>query len=476
MENIRSVSDTNQSEIQKIFKAQQQRQYDIGRSIAAERIVKLKRFHQAITDYTSEIRQALYDDLRKHPSETDLTEIYCITGEIKHAIRHLKKWMKPKRVATPIALLGTGSYIHYEPKGVVLIIAPWNFPLKLTFSPLVSAIAAGNCAMVKPSELTPHTSHIMKKMIESLFSPDEVALVEGGVDTSQGLLKLPFNHIFFTGASAIGKIVMEAASKHLASVTLELGGKSPTIVDETASVSTAARRIAWGKFINNGQTCIAPDYLFVHNKIKNAFTERLQKNLEEFYSAEPEKSESYCRMVNNRHFNRVKSYVDEAVSDGAKIISGGVYKNDQNYIAPSLLTDVKPDSALMQEEIFGPVLPINFYEDLNEPLHVIRCREIPLALYIYSNSRKNIKQIIQNTRAGGTVINHSVIHFYQNNLPFGGSNNSGIGKSHGFFGFQAFSNARGIMKQVLPFSGIDLMMPPYTDMKKKLIDLTIKWF
>ncbi len=476
MENIRSMLDTSQDEIQKIFKIQQQRQYDIGRSTAAERIAKLKRFHQAITDNTSQIRQALYDDFRKHPSETDLTEIYCITGELKHAIRHLKKWMRPKRVATPIALLGSGSYIHYEPKGVVLIIAPWNFPLNLTLGPLVSAIAAGNCAMVKPSELTLHTSHIMKKMIESLFSPDEIAIVEGGVDTSQTLLTLPFNHIFFTGSPAIGKIVMKAASKHLASVTLELGGKSPTIVDETASVSTAARRIAWGKFVNNGQTCIAPDYLFVHNKIKDAFTEQLQKTLEELYSTEPEKSESYCRMVNNRHFSRVKSYVDEAVSNGAKIISGGIFENNQNYIAPTLLTDVKPDSALMQEEIFGPVLPINTYEDLDEPLKVIRSREIPLALYIYSNSRKNIKKIIRDTRAGGTVINHSVVHFYQNNLPFGGSNNSGIGKSHGFFGFQAFSNARGIMKQELPFSGIDLMMPPYTELKKKLINFSIKWF
>ncbi len=476
MENIQTVSDTNQAEIQEIFKSQQQRQYETGRSTAAERIAKLKRFHQAISDYTPEIRQALYDDFRKHPSETDLTEIYCITGEIKHAVRHLKRWMKPNRVATPIALLGSGSYIHYEPKGVVLIIAPWNFPLNLTFGPLVSAISAGNCVMVKPSELTPHTSRIMKKIIDSLFDPDEIALIEGGVETSQALLALPFNHIFFTGAPAIGKIVMEAASKHLASVTLELGGKSPTIVDETASVKTAARRIAWGKFINNGQTCIAPDYLFVHKKIKDTFTEQLHKNLEELYSAEPEKSESYCRMVNNRHFNRVKSYVDEAVSDGAKIISGGVYENDQNYISPSLLTDVKPDSALMQEEIFGPVLPINFYEDLQEPLQIIRSKEIPLALYIYSNSRKNIKQIIRNTRAGGTVINHSVVHFFQNNLPFGGSNNSGIGKSHGFFGFHAFSNARGIMKQILPLSGIDLMMPPYTDMKKKLIDLTVKWF
>ena len=263
--------ETNVSDINRIFELQKKNQFGIANSSASQRYAKLEKLHKAVLKYRNEIKDALYNDFRKHPSEVDLTEIYPVTSELKHTKSHLNKWMRKHKVSTPISMLGSSSYIKYEPKGVVLIIAPWNFPLNLTFGPLVSAIAAGNAVMVKPSENTPHISALMKKIIEEIYEENEVAVLEGGVATSQALLALPFNHTFFTGAPHIGKIVMEAASKHLTSVTLELGGKSPTIVDETANIDMAARRVAWGKFINNGQICIAPDYLFVHESKKEAF-------------------------------------------------------------------------------------------------------------------------------------------------------------------------------------------------------------
>lgn len=308
-----------------------------------------------------------------------------------------------------------------------------------------------------------------------MFDESEVAVIEGGIETSTAALALPFNHIFFTGAPAIGKVVMAAAAKHLASVTLELGGKSPTIVDETASVDAAARRIAWAKFTNNGQICIAPDYLFVHESKKAEFLDKLRKNIESFYGIDARRSDSYARIVNHRHYQRLSGYIDDAKQKGATVAYGGRTEGSEDYIEPTILTDVDPKADVMTDEIFGPVLPVYGYESLDEPIAMINSKEKPLALYIYSKSQSNIDRIMQNTRAGGTCINHSVVHFFQNNLPFGGSNNSGIGKGHGFFGFEAFSNPRGVLKQVLPFSGIEFMMAPFNKLKQTLIDLGIKY-
>ena len=338
----------------------------------------------------------------------------------------------------------------------------------------MSAIAAGNTVILKPSEHTPHASAIMQKIIDDTFDANEVALVQGGIETSQHLLSLPFNHIFFTGAPSIGKIVMAAASKHLTSITLELGGKSPTIVDETADIATAARRTAWGKFLNNGQICIAPDYIFVHRSKKEQFVKLLSKYLEEFYTKEASNDESYCRMVNQRHFQRVNGYISDAIEKGAKVEYGGNLKSEDNYIDPTILSNVEMDSQVMTEEIFGPVLPIHEYENLDEVLNEINSREKPLALYIYSKRQKNIDKIMNNTRAGGTCINHNGVHFYNTNLPFGGSNNSGIGKGNGWYGFEAFSNRRGVLKQHVP-NALELLTPPYNGFKQKLIDFTIRW-
>lgn len=469
------VPETQEKDIARIFAAQKAHQFEVGNSTVSERRAKLKRLQEAVMKYRPEIKEALYQDFRKHPSEVDLTEVYPVTSEIKHARSHLRRWMRRHRVATPISLLGSSSFIQYEPKGVVLIIAPWNFPVNLTLGPLVAAIAAGNTVVLKPSEHTPHASAIMRKIIAEVFEEREVALVEGGIESSQALLALPFNHIFFTGAPSIGKIVMAAAAKHLTSVTLELGGKSPTIVDKTANIEMAARRIAWGKYINNGQICIAPDYVFVHESRKAEFIEAVRKYIKTFFSEDASQADSYSRMVNRRHFQRVKGYLDDAVDKGATIEIGGKSEDAQDYIEPTVVTNVSQNSDLMTNEIFGPVLPVFGFTDLEKVIAEINSREKPLALYIYSKSQKNINHILANTRAGGGCINHNAVHFFNANLPFGGSNNSGIGKGNGWHGFQAFSNPRGILRQHVP-NALELLMPPYTDFKQKLIDFTIKYF
>ncbi len=472
---VHTLKETSTSEINRIFDLQKGNQFAVADTSAKQRIAKLKKLHKAVLKYRPAIKDALFNDFKKHPSEVDLTEIYPITSEIKHTISNLYQWMAKQKVSTPLALMGSSSYIHHEAKGVVLIISPWNFPINLTFGPLVSAIAAGNTVMLKPSEHTPHASDIMYKIVSEVFEPNEVALIQGGIETSQALLSLPFNHIFFTGAPAIGKIVMTAAAKHLTSVTLELGGKSPTIIDETANIDTAARRTAWGKFVNNGQICIAPDYIFVHESKKIAFLSSIKKYLNRFYSKDSALEPSYCRMVNEKHYSRVNNHISDAIKKGARIEYGGTTDSDTDFISPTVMTDVPMDSDLMTEEIFGPVLPVHGYTDLDDVLSEINAREKPLALYIYSKSKKNTNKILNNTRAGGTCINHNGVHFYNTNLPFGGSNNSGIGKGNGYYGFEAFSNRRGVLKQHIP-NALELLLPPYNDFKQKLINLTIKWF
>jgi aldehyde dehydrogenase (NAD+) len=464
------------SETERIFELQKANQYTIGNTTAKERKAKLSRLFKAIeSDFRDEIRAASKADYGKPKAEADLTEIYPVTSEIKHAKWHLSKWMSPQKVRTPLAFAGGSSWIQHEPKGVCLIISPWNFPINLTFGPLVSAIAAGNTVIIKPSEHTPHCSNIIRKIVESLFDESEVAVIEGGIETSTELLKLPFDHIFFTGAPEIGKVVMEAAAKHLTSVTLELGGKSPTIIDETAKISTAASRIAWGKFSNAGQVCIAPDYVFVHESKKDEFVKAITDNLKTFYGEDGNESASLTKVVNQRHFQRVKGYLDDAVARGARIIHGGKTVESQNSIEPTLVEDAPFDSELMKNEIFGPVLPIFSYKNIDEVINHIRENEKPLALYIYSRDGQNIKYILQNTRAGGTVINHNDVHFFNANLPFGGVNNSGIGKGHGRFGFEAFSNARSVYRQHIP-GALELLVPPYNNFKERLIELTVKWF
>lgn len=459
-----------------LFQKQKDRQLKIGSTNYKHRIEKLNKLQFAIEKtYRRQIREALQKDLGKPKVESELTEIYQIVGEIKHAKKYLHKWMRQQKVKTPIAMIGSSSYVLYEPKGVCLIISPWNFPFNLTFGPLVSALAAGNTAIVKPSEMTPNSSALMKTIVENLFDVSEVALVEGEVEVSTQLLKLPFNHIFFTGSPNVGKIVMTAAAKHLASVTLELGGKSPTIVDKSANLDKAAKKIVWGKFMNAGQICVSPDYVLIDTNIKTEFVEACKKWIIHYFSPEPKKSNSYGRIVSPKHFERLKSHIQNAEDLNATIEVGGETETSTQFIAPTLVSNLSEASTLLNQEIFGPILPIVTYNSLEEAIEYINSKERPLALYIYSKKRSTIQNIIKRTKAGGTCVNNNVVHYSNHNLPFGGVNNSGIGKSHGFYGFKAFSNQRAIVKQHT-FGVNELLFPPYSRFKEKLAKATVKWF
>ncbi|HLV38970.1 aldehyde dehydrogenase family protein [Xanthomarina sp.] len=459
-----------------LFDKQKANQFVVGNSSYNERIEKLKRLKHAIENtYKQDIREALYEDFKKPHLETDLTEIYPVINEINFVRKNLKSWLKKQWVDTPLALLGSSSFIMNEPKGVCLIISPWNYPINLTFGPLVSAIAAGNTVIIKPSEMTPNTSKLMAKIVSELFEESEIALVEGEVEVSQELLKLPFNHIFFTGSPAVGKIVMKAASEHLTSVTLELGGKSPTIIDDASHLEKTVKKIVYGKFTNAGQTCIAPDYVLLKSNLKSKFIEIFKAKVLEFYSENTENSESYCRIVNRKHFERLVSHIEDAKSNKSTIASGGTYNATDNFIEPTLVFNSPEDSKLMQEEIFGPILPLITYETIEEAVAYVNSREKPLALYIFSKNNKVIDFVLKNTRAGSTCVNHNLLQFLNHNLPFGGSNNSGIGNSHGYFGFLEFINQRSVLKQHT-LGAVDLLTPPYTNWKQRLVDLTIKWF
>ena len=463
-------------DIQKIFKAQSQHQYTLGNSIASQRISRLNALKKALeTTFRNPLQEALYKDFKKPAIETDLTEIHPVISEIKLVKKQLKSWMQPQRVKSPLVFIGSSAYVHHEPKGVCLIISPWNFPVNLTFGPLVSAIAAGNTVMIKPSEMTPNTAAVLADIVASIFKPEEVALFQGDVAVAQSLLSLPFNHIFFTGSPAVGKIVMNAAAKNLSSVTLELGGKSPTIVDASANIDQAAKKIAWGKFLNNGQICVAPDYLWVHESIKDAFVKAFIKHTTHFYTEQAAQSTDYSRIVNENHFQRLANHLEDAKKNGGIIEMGGHVEASENYISPTLISGLTADATLLKDEIFGPILPLKTFKKIEEVIDYINAGEKPLALYLFSKKPAIIKQVLRNTRAGSTAINHSVVQYSNHHLPFGGSNNSGIGKAHGYYGFQEFSNQRSILKQ-FSFSAVEMLVPPYTPFKKKLSEWTTKWF
>jgi aldehyde dehydrogenase (NAD+) len=340
--------------------------------------------------------------------------------------------------------------------------------------PLVSAIAAGNCCILKPSELSPATAAVLKELIAEIFDPQEVTVVEGPVDTATALLELPFHHIFFTGSPRVGKIVMQAAAQHLASCTLELGGKSPAYIGKSASLKTAARRIAWGKCTNAGQTCIAPDYILVSEAVKQDFVNALIQEWKSFYPQGAEASQDLTKIVNSGHFSRLKLAMDEAVQNGAQILYGGNSNSESLFMEPTLIDNLTLESSLMQEEIFGPILPIVSVSGPEEALSVIQTKERPLSFYIFSRNNREIKLLEQQTHAGGTCVNHNLIHYANLDLPFGGINNSGMGKSHGFAGFLEFSHQRPVLRQYLP-SMAELVRPPYSNFRKRLAEWTMRW-
>ncbi|MDL2256669.1 aldehyde dehydrogenase [Bacteroidales bacterium OttesenSCG-928-I14] len=403
------------------------------------RIEQLKRFKKAILKREKDITDALWQDLHKSQEEAYLTEISIVLQEIENHLKHLRKWSKDKRVSTPLHLFPSKSTIHYEPLGVALIIAPWNYPFQLLMNPLVGAISAGCCAILKPSPYAPATSRVMAEIITSLFPTDYISIVEGGREVNQMLLDERFDIIFFTGSPQLGKVVMEAAAKHLTPIILELGGKSPCIVDKSADLSLAARRIAWGKTINAGQTCIAPDYLFVHKEVKEELISKINEAIKTMYGKETQQSPYYPRIVNRKSLERLQ----QLMVDGTIVYGGKVDENDL-YIEPTIIDDIQADYPIMQEEIFGPLLPVMTFINIDEVINYINSYEKPLALY-YFGKKTNGDKIVNETSSGGACINDTLLHIANHKLPFGGVGNSGMGKYHGHDSFKAFSNARSIL-------------------------------
>ncbi|MFN0216373.1 MAG: aldehyde dehydrogenase family protein [Saprospiraceae bacterium] len=468
------------SEIHRLFALQQQHQWEVARCNARQRISKLRRLQDAILQRRKEIEAALWADLRKSPTEVSITELGVVLHEIRHAIQHLQSWTTPKRVGSSITLFRSRSEIVYEPKGVCLVIAPWNFPINLTLDPLVSAIAAGNCVMLKPSEFTPNSAAIMRQIISDCFPPGEVSLIEGGASVAQELLSLPFNHIFFTGSQQVGKIVMRAAAEHLASVTLELGGKSPVVVDKTADLDAAAAKIIWLKCMNGGQICIAPDYVLVHESIHDALLEKMKAKVQKFYgrtSEEIQQSPDLCRMVHKQHFVRVKALLDDAIGRGAELIFGGETHESDLYIAPTILNNIPEEAKIWEEEIFGPVLIVRKYTNIEQAIGYINTHPKALTMYIFCTDNRRTQKIIAETRCGGVTVNDCGPHFYNSELPFGGSNASGIGKCHGEFGFLEFTNQRSVLHQARWMPNTDFFLPPYGGkLRQWLLEGVVKWF
>ncbi|HEY8857062.1 MAG TPA: aldehyde dehydrogenase family protein [Rugosibacter sp.] len=472
---LNDTMDNMHREITRIFDAQYETALRWRSSTTKDRSMRIRRLHDAVLDYRSRIQEAGFKDFRKPPEEVDLTEIMPVISEARDAMRNLGKWMKPKHVMPTRMMLGTRSWIKYEPKGRCLIISPWNYPVNLTFGPLVSCLAAGNTAIIKPSELTPHLSALMAEIVHNVFLESEVSLFQGEAVLSTFLLEQPFDHIFFTGSPAVGKVVMTAAAKHLTSVTLELGGKSPTIIDVGADVRLAAQTTIWGKFTNNGQTCIAPDHVYIHTSIKDEFTLECIKALQTAYGETAEdqlNSPMLARVVNSRHTQRVQGLLEDAKSHGARVIYGGEVRHKDCFIQPTLLDSVPLDAKIQQEEIFGPLLPLVEFNDLDGVIDQINAQPKPLALYIWGNKASRINQVLNNTSAGGSCINNCVVQYLHGHLPFGGVNNSGMGNAHGHFGFKTFSHERAVVRTYIPVARI--FFPPYGKMTRRILNLMLR--
>lgn len=464
---------------QALFSRQKAKSLQLRSEPIANRIARLRKLETWLLANRSKLAKAVWSDFRKPEVEVETSELFPVLAEISHTIEHIHRWSAPAKIDAPITFLGTRAEVRYEPKGVCLIIAPWNYPFNLCIGPLVSCLAAGNTAILKPSEMTPATSRFIAELAREVFEEDVVAVIEGDASVASQLLRLPFDHIFFTGSTSVGKIVMRAAAETLASVTLELGGKSPAIVDASANIDDAAKRIAFGKFFNNGQTCIAPDYVMVEESVKERFTESLQRQVAEIFGAGErvtEESPHYARIVNTRHFRRLDALTQDAIQKGARVLLTGTPNETARFFPPTILTDVAADSMVLQEEIFGPVLPIVSFNRLQEAVDFVNALPKPLALYVFTTTTANKRKVLTETSAGSACVNDCVLQFVHPNLPFGGVNNSGIGKAHGHAGFIAFSNEKSVVRQKRGFTLAYLFYPPYTNFKKRVIDLVLRWF
>ncbi|WP_043932113.1 aldehyde dehydrogenase [Bacillus sp. EB01] len=414
---------------------------DVG--FRKQALVKLR---QIIQENEKRFLEALKQDLNKSEFESYLTEVGIVLSELKFTEKNVGKWAKPRKVKGTMVLAGSKSYIYPEPYGVSLIISPWNYPFQLAFAPLIGSIAAGNCAILKPSELTPATSTLLGEVVKNAFPEEYIAVVEGGVEASQGLLKAKVDYIFFTGSVPVGRIIMEAAAKNLTPVTLELGGKSPCIVHSDANLKLAAKRIAWGKFINAGQTCVAPDYLYIHKSVKGEFLNLLKDAVTEIYGVSPHESGTFTRVVSKRHFDRLAAFLQDG-----EIVFGGQTNPEKLSVEPTVLEGVSWESPVMQDEIFGPILPVLVFDDVSEVVEEVTARPKPLALYVFSESKNFQEDILGKISFGGGCVNDTVMHLASPYLPFGGVGESGMGAYHGKGSFDVFSHEKSIMKQSTKF-------------------------
>jgi aldehyde dehydrogenase (NAD+) len=458
---------TKTQNIAQIFAAQ--KDGIVGRRTSFDYAARIKALDQLKAKILAEedaIYAALAADFGKPQEEVQLTEIMPILIEIDHSRKHLRRWMHPKRAPSGLIYLGTATKVRPTPKGTALVLAPWNFPINLSLGPVVSALAAGCSVILKPSEMTPHASALIKRMIAEIFSPDLVTVIEGGVDVATELLALPFDHIFFTGSPEVGKIVMAAAAKTLASVTLELGGKSPTIVGPDANIKNAARWIAWGRFVNGGQTCAATDHVYVHEDVRDVFLKALDRQITHMYGDDPLRSVDLAQMTHPRQWARVAGLIDDARAKGATFLRGGQTDEATRKIAPTVLLDVRDDMGVQNSEIFGPILPVMSYCDLDEVVDKINATPHALVLYVFG-SNGLADEVVSKTASGAVGVNLSVMVFCHPSAPFGGVGQSGNGGAHGYAGFSAFSHMRQDMRaRFFPFH---LMFPPYTKPKRRLI-------
>lgn len=438
--------------------------HESGKTKSLEaRLDALDQLERMVRENTEQICQALFEDLHKPQQEALISEIAVTLEEIVVAKKNLKKWMRPKTRKAPLALWPSKNRVFSEPLGVILIIGPWNYPFQLTLVPLVGAVAAGNCAIVKPSELTPQTSRLIKNLVERYFSSDFLRVISGGIPETTALLGLKFDHIFFTGSTPVGKIVMQAAAKNLVPVTLELGGKSPVIVCEDADLDLAARRIVWGKFYNAGQTCVAPDYLYVHDHVAERLTEKIKSRILSQFGDRPSESRDFARIVNSRNTERLAKLINPD-----KVVLGGTVDIQSNYVEPTLMRDVSWDDKVMGEEIFGPILPILTYRDLDHLFAIIRSKPKPLAAYFFSRSREQQKAFIEQLSFGGGCLNDVVLHLSNPFLPFGGVGDSGMGRYHGEDSFKTFSHSKGVMVRYGAFD-LSARYAPYSEKKLSLL-------
>ena len=423
----------------------------------AFRLAQLERMQDWIGKNEEAIMEALHKDLHKAPFEAYATEIGIVKEEIRYTLKHLRGWARPKRVPTPITQFPSRSFIYSEPYGTVLIMSPWNYPFQLTIAPLVGALSAGNCAVLKPSSYSVHTSAMIQEMIREVFPSCYVTVVTGGREENEALLNEKFDYIFFTGSPKVGKSVMEKAARHLTPVSLELGGKSPCIVDETADLRTAAKRIVWGKFLNAGQTCVAPDYVLVQHSVKKRLIHYIIRQIQKMYGQEPLENEEYPAIINQRHFKRISGLINEN-----KVIYGGKTDSITLRIEPTVMDGITWDDAVMKEEIFGPVLPIMSYYDLREAAAAIEAQSSPLALYLFTRDKKRESYILEKLSYGGGCINDTVVHLATPYLPFGGVGQSGMGKYHGKASFDTFTHEKSILKKSV-LVDIPFRYPPFRD-------------